>query len=658
VRPVPQIPAPAGETPRSTVIGTAGHIDHGKSALVRALTGIDPDRLAEEQRRGMTIDLGFAHLDLPSGLLLSFVDVPGHGRLIRNMLAGAAGFDLVLLVIAADEGVMPQTREHLDILRFLRVPKGIVVLSKRDLVDQEWLAMVTEDVRAYLTGTFLADAPIVAVSSRTGEGLPELVRTIDRALSAGSRRTAEGPARLPVDRSFVMPGFGTVVTGTIWSGRIAVDDSLVILPAGKSARIRGIQSHGRPVTVARAGQRAALNLGGVSCEDVTRGDVIATLGAFVVATAFDARLHLLPGAPAMKHLDRVRVHIGTAETIGRVALLEESRLEPGRSTYVQVRLEAPTVAARGDPFVIRRFASPLTWGGGEVLQVNPPRHRRKDAGVAESLARLEGGDPRMAVLAALERAGVAGATLDEIARIAAVPREIVAAVSAALAEEGATRAAKDRVFLASIVAREADAIVEALRAYHARVSWRVGMPRAEWSTLARRRAGEGLAALVLNAAAAHVEDHGEFVRVFGHQPSFTPSQATARLRIGARLTGGGTEGLTKEEVAQALGNDAEPVLQWLIDNGTALELRGLIFARAAIEDAATRIVGHLRTVQTLSVAQARDLLGSSRKYILPILEHFDTIGLTRRKGEVRVAGPRAKRGEAVDARQGPERDGT
>src|SRR3989454_2179814 len=365
------------------VVGTAGHIDHGKSALVKALTGIDPDRLEEEKRRGMTIDLGFAHFDLPSGRRAGIVDVPGHERLIKNMLAGATGIDLVLLVIAADEGVMPQTREHLDILRFLPVRTGIVVLNKIDLVeDPSWLALVKDDVKALVAGTFLQGAPVVELSAKTGQGIPELAKVMDQMLDRLPALQMDAPARLPVDRAFTMAGFGTIVTGTLWSGRIAVGDTLELLPQGKQVRARGVQSHGESVAAGIAGSRVAANLAGVEKKEITRGNVVWAPGVFKPTNLMDVRIRLLADAPVLPHLARIRLYLGSDEAIGRLSLLDRPRLEAGGSAVAQVRLETALVAATGDPFVIRRFSPLITAGGGEVIHAHPPRRRRGAASIA------------------------------------------------------------------------------------------------------------------------------------------------------------------------------------------------------------------------------------------------------------------------------------
>lgn len=638
------MPQPSRTPPEphtTAVVGTAGHVDHGKSTLVRALTGIDPDRLEEEKRRGMTIDLGFAHVDLPSGVRVGFVDVPGHERLIRNMLAGAAGFDAVMLVVAADEGVMPQTREHVDILRFLRVSRGVVALTKRDLVDEEWLALVEDDVRTFLRGTFLQDAAVVSVSAKTGEGLPELVDALDRLVAGGSARDADGPARLPVDRSFHVAGFGTVVTGTLWSGRIRLDDTLELLPAGRTVRVRGLQSHGQPVPEVRAGQRAAANLLGVSKEEVERGDTLATPGAFEAATSLDVRLHLLPGTPPLRHGERVRVYLGTAEAIGRAFLLDGQALEPGGSGFAQLRLERPLTAAFGDPFVVRRFSPLLTWGGGQVLHVNPPRYRRRDPAALARLEALESGDVQLRVLLALEASGTEGAQLADLARRTGVSAGRVQELLERAGTQGSACRGRDRWFHGSALEQAEARVVEALAAYHHGRPWRRGMPHGEWLTLVRRLGGAAADLLFQRLSRRVVEEEG-FVRLPDHRQQLTAEQARAVEEVRAWLERTGLEGPSRAEVRQAVGPVADVAVQVLLDAGEAVELRDLLYGRKAL-DAATEAVAEALRHGPLTVAAVRDVLGTSRKYVLPLLEHLDTLGVTRRQGELRVAGPRLVR---------------
>ncbi|MFN0072398.1 MAG: selenocysteine-specific translation elongation factor, partial [Chloroflexota bacterium] len=376
------------------VVGTAGHVDHGKSTLIRALTGIDPDRLREEKERGMTIDLGFAWLTLPSGLEISIVDVPGHERFVHNMLAGVGGIDIALLVVAADEGIMPQTREHLDILDLLGISSGVVVVTKMDLVDQEWLDLVVAEIEEGLQDSLLATAPLIPVSSTTGQGLEQLKFTLDTLLARERTRPMTGRPRLPIDRVFTMSGFGTVVTGTLIDGALHVGDELEIVPGGKRTRIRGLQSHRRKVDTVPAGTRVAVNVSGVSTDELARGEVLSAPGALRATRLLDVRLNMVREGPkTLRHNAEVTFHTGSAETIGKVALLDERELAPGEIGLAQIRLQQPVAVAKGDLFVIRLLTPALTIGGGVIIEPHPQRHRRFQDQVLEQLQVLEQGAP-------------------------------------------------------------------------------------------------------------------------------------------------------------------------------------------------------------------------------------------------------------------------
>ena len=375
------------------ILGTADHIDHGKTSLVKALTGIDTDRLKEEKARGITIELGFAHLALPGGFELGIVDVPGHERFIRSMVAGVGGMDLVMLVIAADEGVMPQTREHLAICQLLGVKKGLVALSKIDMVDPDWLGLVTEEVRDYLVGSFLEAAPIMPISSRTGEGLDRLKSELARLAGEVEKKKGEGPFRLPVDRVFTITGFGTVVTGTLLSGEISVGDEVEILPAALPCRVRGIQNHGKKSDQGLAGQRVAVNLQGVEHSEIIRGDIVVPQGIYRPTRIVDARLNYLLAAPReLKHRATLRLHSATYEAPAKVILIDRDALLPGESAYVQLRLATPVLLLPGDPFVLRTYSPQATLAGGTVLDPNPPRRRRRSTEALELLQELESGE--------------------------------------------------------------------------------------------------------------------------------------------------------------------------------------------------------------------------------------------------------------------------
>ena len=622
---------------RHYVIGTAGHIDHGKSALVKALTGTDPDRLEEERRRGMTIDLGFAHFDLPGGRRVGIVDVPGHERLIRNMLAGATGIDLVLLVVAADEGVMPQTREHLDILRFLPLRAGLIVLNKIDLTpDPAWLALVRDDLATVTAGTFLQGAPIVEVSARTGQGVEDLVEAIDRAVAAVPARAADAPARLPIDRAFTMAGFGTVVTGTLWSGRIAPGDGVELLPRGRVLRVRGVQSHGAHRERAEAGSRVAVNLAGIEKDEVERGNVLATPGVFVPTERLEVRMRLLPQAPRLARGARIRLYLGSAEVLGRLSLMDRPGLEPGQEVVAQLRLERPLVADAGDAFVLRRYSPMLTIGGGIVLDAHPQGRSRGTVSQASA-----GPAPDLAarVTAAVRDAGSAGATVDEVMRSAASTRPQVEDAVRTLSASKHLVDVRGRLFHTDVVEAVAGAIREAVAAYHAAEPWRSGIPKDE---LKRRAFGKGddrIYALALErlTAAALLEDLRGLVRAPGFIPSVDPEEAVLRARIASVLREGRYAPPSREDLAQ--GTDVERFERaWrvLLDDGTIVDAgQGVSFHRDAVEEMKQAVIDEVRTRGSVTVATLRTRLGTSRKYALTVLEYFDTIKFTRRRGDSR-----------------------
>ena len=624
---------------RHYVVGTAGHIDHGKSALVKALTGIDPDRLEEEKRRGMTIDLGFAHFDLPGDRRVGIVDVPGHERLIKNMLAGATGIDLVLLVVAADEGVMPQTREHLDILRFLPVRSGIVVLNKIDLApDSSWVELVRADLAALTAGTFLGGAPVVEVSASTGQGIPALVAAIDRALADVPLKAANAPARLPIDRAFTMAGFGTVVTGTLWSGRIVPGDGLELLPQGRILRVRGVQSHGASVAVAEAGSRVAVNLAGIEKDDVSRGNVLATPGVFTPTQRLDVHVRLLPGAPPLAHLARVRVYLGAEEAIGRVALPDRVRLEPGGEAAAQIRLERPLVADADDPFVIRRYSPMLTIGGGRVLDAHPPV-RRKGAAMLPVRGPELGFTAR--VEAAVRQAGSAGITADDLMRTAAATRSQVDEAARALLASGRLVDARGRLFHSESLDELGTSIRGAVAAYHAAEPWRSGIPKDELKRRAFTGGDDRAYALALErlTGAGTVEDlGGGLVRARGFRPAVDPKDAALRERIASALREGRFAPPSREELAKLA---APPALDraWraLLDEGTIVDAgQGVYFHRDAVAEIRQAVADEVQTRGSVTVASLRTRLGTSRKYALTVLEYFDTIRVTRRVGDARV----------------------
>jgi selenocysteine-specific elongation factor len=650
-------------------IGTAGHVDHGKSTLVTALTGIDPDRLAEEKARGMTIDLGFAWLTLPSGREVSVVDVPGHESFIKNMLAGVGGIDVALLVVAADEGVMPQTEEHLAILDLLRVRSGVVALTKADLVEDDWLELVREDVAERLHTTTLAQAPIIACSAVTRAGLPDLLAALDAALDASPSRRDLGRPLLPVDRVFTITGFGTVVTGTLQDGRLRLGQEVELLPAGRRARIRGLQAHKQVVEEGLPGGRLAVNLVGVAKSDVARGEVLALPGALRPTYAMDVRLEALAGASRpIAHNAELDVYLGAAEVPARVVLLEGDELSPGASGWAQLRLARPLVAARGDRFIVRVPSPSQTIGGGAIVEPWARRHKRRDHAVLARLELLARGDPEEVVLAGLrpegrsaaaskgKAAGYGGREPAELARALGLPAaEVVAALAALVAREMVVRVGT-YVYAGSEWRRLRDDAGRLLGDYHHVYPLRVGMPREEWRSrlgLSPRASAEVstvLAAagdLAESGGGSGVAGRGAYVRLPSHEPRFTPEQERAVAALLERFQAEPFAPPTRQEVEQEVGPE---VAAALIERGTLVKVsETILLDERAYREALRRVVGHLHIHQRLTVAEARDLLGTTRKYMLAIFEHFDERRITRRDGDDRVLGPGAPALEEVAA---------
>lgn len=640
-----------------SVIGVAGHVDHGKSALVMALTGIDPDRLAEEKARGMTIDLGFAWLALPSGREVSVVDVPGHEAFIRNMLAGVGGLDAALLVVAADEGVMPQTLEHLAILNLLRVRAGVVALNKADLVEPDWLELAREEVAGTLEGTTLAGSPIIACSAVTGQGLPELLAALDAALDRAPARRDIGRPRMPVDRVFTISGFGVVATGALQDGALRVGQEVEILPSGRRARIRGLQTHRKKVERGEPGARLAVNLAGVEKSDLTRGDTLGLPGRLKVTTALDARLEWLPGAPReLAHNTQLDLFLGATETSARVILLGSDALEPGESGWAQLRLARPIVAARGDRFILRSPSPSMTLGGGVVVEPVARRHRREDAVVVARLETLARGEPAEVALAALggvestsRAARLAGWSAEELVSATGLPAEDMAEALAELAAGERARRVGDVWYAAGVWERLRAASDAALAEYHRRYPLRLGMPREEWRArlgLTQRETPDTVAALA--AEGALITETGAErgsvqgaarLRLQAHSAEPTPEQARAVEALLARFRAAPFTPPDWAEVEEALGPE---LTQALLARGDLVKMSDTILLdREAYREAARRILEHLGAHEAITVAEARDLLGATRKYTLALFERLDERHITARRGDDRVAGREA-----------------
>ena len=613
------------------VVGTAGHVDHGKSTLIRALTGIDPDRLREERERGMTIDLGFAWLTLPRGADVGIVDVPGHQDFIRNMLAGVGGIDAVVLVVAADEGVMPQTREHLAILELLGVERGVVALSKRDLVDDDWAALVRAEVATALARTPLAAAPIVELSATSGRGLDELLAALDAVLGAAPPRRDLARPRLPIDRAFTMTGFGTVVTGTLADGSLRVGDEIEVVPGGLRGRIRGLQTHRRGIDVARPGSRVAANITGIDKEAIDRGMVLVRPGTLAPTSVVGVRLAVLRDVSGpLEHDDAVRVHVGTAEAIARVSVLEGRAIEPGRTAWVQLRLATPIAVAVGDRLVVRRPSPSETLGGGSVADTSGDRTRnRADAVVA--LERRSAPSPEDRLLASFdvprtpaeagERSGLDAAARDQ-------------AFATVLADGRAVSLADAAVSLESFegLARRVERTVAMV---HRMTPLRAGASREEIRSalgLAPKRYAALLARLV---ADGRIAERGSALALPTHRPSLTPEQEARWSAARAALGRDPLQPPSAGTLQQEFGIDRE-ILMALADRGDVVRVgTDSVFLPDAVRRFGDAIIDALQ-LGPVTVAKARDLTGSSRKHVVPLLQFLDDHGLTRRVGDDRV----------------------
>lgn len=633
------------ETIKHVIVGTAGHIDHGKSSLVEALTGTNPDRLEEEKRRGITLDLGFAFLTL-EGVRLGLVDVPGHERFVRNMLAGAGGIDLVLLVVAADEGIKPQTREHFEICRLLGIPRGIIAITKSDLVDSDTLGLVRLEIEEFVRGSFLDTAPIVPVSARSGAGLDELKSVLRGAAHAVTAKDATQNFRLPIDRSFAMKGFGTVVTGTLISGAVKLEDEVELYPARTQLRVRGLHSGGKQIQHAVAGQRTAVNLAGIEHEDITRGMVLAPAGLFEATQRVDARITLLGSAPSLKNRARVHFHQGTAEAIAELILLNDGggELAAGGSAFAQLRLDKPLLLLPGDRFILRRFSPVVTIGGGTVLDARAPRHKRKDAAVAPFLSVLEYGTHEE-ILGALVEAAPRGLTLPEIvARTGWIEAETRAACEKLSAAKRLRILGAAPIVVAptQAVTECAAAIRKAVEAFHRANPLLPGMPKQELRARAGRARVEMFEAALSDLVATRaLVVSGDLVGQAGREIALSAEESRAKELIEREFE---SAGLTVPGFATVLAKlpvdavRAQKILQILLREKVLVKISSdLVFHRSTLLKLREMLAKYRKERGTrLPITVFKELTGITRKYAIPLLEYLDREQVTRRAGDERV----------------------
>ncbi len=628
------------------IVGTAGHVDHGKTVLVKALTGKDTDRLKEEKERGISIELGFAPFKLPDGTNVGIVDVPGHERFIRQMLAGVAGMDLVLLVVAADESIMPQTREHLDIIDLLQVKDGIIVITKKDLVDEEWLQLVQEEIKEAVAGTVLADAPVVSVSAVTGEGMDRLRRLLEEKIADTPPKSAAGRMRLPIDRSFSVTGFGTVVTGTLWSGQVNVGDQVEIMPEKLISRVRNLQVHGETVNHATAGQRVAVNLAGVEVEELHRGQMISEPGLLIPSYRMDAKLKLLASAAKpLKQRTRVRLYLGTAETFARVNLLDREQLERGDSCFCQFLIEKPVVALRQDRFVIRTYSPMYTVGGGVVIDPVANKHKRYRQQVLDQLAiKLKGspGELIMQVLLQHERMLAAQDLQQEAGLDEADFKQGLEELSREDAIERLIYEGTEFVIAGGVIRKLGETARLLLTDFHQKYPLRTGMAKEEL----RSRAFSSWSGKEFNAF-LHAAANAGLIKIFANEVAHrdfavqpTPGQKEYMAEIVRLLKETPFQPPAWGDIVSAMAmteTEAAELLGYLIRNNEVKRVSDqLIFTGEAVQEAKRRIGEYIKQNGSVTLGEVRDLLDSSRKYVLPLLEYLDQVKFTKRIQDKRI----------------------
>jgi selenocysteine-specific elongation factor len=627
------------------VVGTAGHIDHGKSTLVQALTGTDPDRLKEEKERGITIELGFAHARI-GDLTVAFVDVPGHERFVKTMLAGAGGVDCVMLIVAADESVMPQTREHFDICRLLRIEHGLVVITKSDLADEDTLDLVRMEVRELVDGSFMQDAPMIPVSARTGAGLDDLRSALVSVAAKVTHRRPDGAARLPIDRAFTMQGFGTVVTGTLIAGTIRAEDELTLVPGRTPVRVRGLQVHGRRQGEAVSGQRTAINLGGIDVESIRRGQTLAAPDSLLVTRRADATLHLLQSARPLRHGARVRFHQGTSEILGRISVAGAgSEIQPGAAAHVRIRLEAPGALTRGDRFIVRAYSPAITIGGGEILDPDPPRAGVRTQTAEKRFAALSGGRETAIGQMVLD-VGAQGLPIRAlVARAGETPASAEAFAAGLHAQGGGelTRVA-DRIVSTAMIRKLSADLLRVVEEFHKAHPLLDGIPREEARERVFAQAHPAVFDHVLDrlATAKSLVVRDRLARA-GHRLELQPEEARSRDYIVQAYKRSGL----KPPDAAALATEGR-VTPAVIEKMTALLVRQKLLVRVDAlvfhADALQSLKGEMQALKsqapggraTVDVAMFKDRYGVTRKFAIPLLEWLDRERVTRRVGETRV----------------------
>ncbi len=630
---------------KQIILGTAGHIDHGKTSLIKAISGYDTDRLKEEKQRGITIELGFAALDLPSGIHIGIVDVPGHEKFIKNMVAGATGIDVVAMIIAADEGVMPQTREHLEICTLLGIQYGFIVLTKIDMVDNEWAELVQEDLHEFVEGTFLENAPVIPVSSVTGEGIPEFIQTLDRFCANIKVKKPSGLFRLPVDRVFTMKGFGTVITGTLISGSISVGETVMIYPGDIKSKIRGLQVHDQQVNTAEAGMRTAINFQGIEKATVNRGDVIARVDTLKNSYMIDAELHLLESnIRPVKSRDRVRLHTGTSEFPCNVILLDRESLEPGETAVVQLRLDAPVACVKDDRFVVRSYSPVRTLGGGRILNPIPNKHKRFKEETNADLQALANADEETLILLHAKDAGYAEITYSDLPVVTNLSgKQLDKYLQLLLSKQVIIQTDKEnkRYIHKNTYETFKLKVLELLGLYHSKNPLKSGMPKGELKSkfppiLSDKLFNHLLNTMIKTDDIVLLENN---VRLAGHKVTLKADQSDIKEKIIETYLTSGLQPPYFKELTDELKIDpkeSKNVLMLLVKEGSIVKVKEELFFHAdIIQELEKRLVAFLKSNSEINTPQFKEMTGASRKYTIPLLEFFDDENVTIRVGDIR-----------------------
>lgn len=630
---------------KQIILGTAGHIDHGKTSLIKALTGIDTDRLKEEKLRGITIELGFAWLGLPGGQHLGIVDVPGHEKFVKNMVAGASGIDLVALIIAADEGVMPQTKEHLDICKLLGIKHGLVALTKIDMVDEEWLELATDDVASFLKGSFLEGAPIIPVSSLTGKGLPEFVKALDTLCAEVPERSSSGLFRLPVDRVFSMKGFGTVITGSLVSGGVRVGDTIMIYPSGIQTKVRGLQVHNQSVDHATAGMRTAINFQGLERTATKRGDVLGGVNTLKPSYMVDVVLTYLPSKKkALENRTRVRFHTGTSEILGNVILLDREELKSGDTAVAQFRLESPVSVVKDDRFVIRSYSPIRTIGGGYIINPVPRKHKRFKEPVLSVLKLLADSPPQEIIISQVRESGLLGVTFSDLMIMTNLPeRELEKHLQQLLSQKVVIQVDRDnRIFLHGTVFDQLrEEAIQILEAYHKAHPLKAGMSKEAFKSNLPNTLGIRAFNVLLEdlTKSNKVVQERDILHLSGHRIALEADQKDIRHKIERAYLESGLQPPYFKELVASMGENPgriADVLGHMLQEGILVKIKeGLYFHKDVIETLKAKLVSFLAANTQITTPQLKEVTGVTRKYMIPLIEYFDAIKVTIRVGDVR-----------------------